>query len=108
MVGVPAEISLYVITHDPEESVHGFAVVNEPVPDDVVNQTVPVGLAPVTVTVQIVVPPAANDGHETEVPVATTDCRVIEPLEAVDAAALVLSAALTTTLLPVEVQPEKV
>ena len=108
MVGVPAEISLYVIVHEPEESVHGFDVVNEPVPEEVVNLTVPVGFNPVTAMVQIVVPPAINDGHETEVPVATTDCRIIEPLEAADAAALVLSAALTTTLLPVEVQPEKV
>ena len=42
--------------HDPEESVHGFAVVNDPVPDVVVNVTVPVGLIPVTVEVQVVVP----------------------------------------------------
>ena len=37
IVGVPPEVSLYVIPHVPEASVHGFDVVNEPVPDEVVN-----------------------------------------------------------------------
>ncbi len=44
MVGVPVEVSLYVIVHEPEESVHGFDVVNEPVPDVVLIEIVPVGL----------------------------------------------------------------
>ena len=37
-------MSLYTITHEPEERVHGFDVVNDPVPDVVVIVTVPVGL----------------------------------------------------------------
>ena len=65
IVGIPAEVSLYVTPHDPEASVHGFEVVNDPVPDDVVNVTVPVGFVPVTVEVQVVVAPAENEGQET-------------------------------------------
>ncbi len=65
IVYVPAAVSLYTITHEPEESVHGFDVVNEPVPDVVLIETVPVGPTPVTVAVQVVVPPAMNDGQET-------------------------------------------
>ena len=55
------------IPHVPEESVHGFDVVNEPVPDEVENATMPVGFVPVTVAVQVVVVPAENDGQETPV-----------------------------------------
>ena len=46
---------------------HGFDVVNEPVPDEVENTTMPVGFVPVTVAVQVVVAPAENDGQETPV-----------------------------------------
>ena len=67
IVYVPATVSLYTITHEPEERVHGFDVVNDPVPDVVLIETVPVGLTPVTVAVQVVVPPAVNVGQETPV-----------------------------------------
>ena len=74
-------MSLYTITHEPEERVHGFDVVNDPVPDVVVIVTVPVGLIPVTVEVQMVVPPTAKVGQETTVPdVAVVTVTVVVPL----------------------------
>ena len=65
-MGVPAAVSLYVIVHVCDASVHGFEVVNDPVPDVVVNVTVPVGLLPlISIAVHVVVSPTVNDGHET-------------------------------------------
>jgi hypothetical protein len=58
------------IEHEPEESVQvaGLGKVTVPVPD-CVKVTVPVGDEPVTVAVQVEVPPTANDVgvQETEV-----------------------------------------
>jgi hypothetical protein len=54
--------------HDPDERVHCFVVgVNEPVASLVLNVTVPVGLNPFTVAVQVVDAPAMNVRQDTEV-----------------------------------------
>lgn len=106
-MGVPAEVSLYVIVHVCDASVHGFGVVNEPVPDEVLNVTVPVGLEPVTVAVQVVVPPTVNDGHETTVPDEAKNCRITLPTPVANVDVLMLDGVLTTA--PPEVaQSEKV
>ena len=66
--------------HDPEESVHGFAVVNEAVPDVVVIVIVPVRFIPVTVEVQVAMP-TTKVGQEITVPdIAVVTATVVVPL----------------------------
>ena len=67
IVGDPEAVSLYVTWQVPETSVQGDPV-NDPVPEEVENETVFEGLyPPVRVTVQVVDDPVENDGHETAV-----------------------------------------
>ena len=72
IVGEPAEVSEYVTEHVPELSVQDDPV-NEPVESEVVKETVPEGLYPDSVAVQVVDDPIANDGHDTETVGVTGD-----------------------------------
>jgi hypothetical protein len=67
MVGDPA-VSVYVTWQLPELSVHGDPVKAPVGASDVLNETVPEGLNPDdSVAVQVVVDPAVNWGHDTEI-----------------------------------------
>jgi hypothetical protein len=59
-------VSVYVTPHVPEERVHNEVPVKDPVDEEVVNVTVPVGLLPVTIAVHIVEDPALNEEGEHE------------------------------------------
>ena len=80
ITGFPAAESAYVTEQDPEDRVQVLPPVNEPVESDVVKLTVPVGDSPVTVAVQVVVPPTVKGAHDTEVVVV----KVREYTDAVD------------------------
>jgi hypothetical protein len=106
IVGVPAALSVYVTVHDPAKSVHGSDV-NEPVNgSDVVIETVPPGLDPVTVAVHVVIPPAVNVGHETVVLVMSRNCMITLP-DPVATADVSRFEGLPTVVPPEVVQPEK-